>query len=390
MHLADFASSSQALRASSSQAPGAHSSQALGAEFLEEDGEGEDDDEQDEEGDSDENREVRSLQRIFSLICEHLIGPCPTKALSASAPQTKPNAKRKGKGKGKANETPDPKKRFTKNDSLRLVNAIAHTKGEVLESETPVSREDLDAGLTKRFWQELVPRYMEEASHLDKVLYKFEGKFEEAGLSPKRTGWQATASLLEEHYKKHRKLLNNAMGRFRRSGNGDGGPVEIDDSVTQYSSKFLDFCDGDIVLEYMYTVFLHHGLLEFACSDMPSWAVHDSTSGSTASSSRSFGSAQKDEQTGLVAAIKEAFGSTKDKDDPEISRKRKADADTAELRAQGAKLELYAKTSAQLDIANADLASLEGKDDETSNAKRRRLTSQISMLEASLDKLLRA
>ena len=57
-------------------------------------------------------------------------------------------------------------------------------------------------------------------------------------------------------------------------------------------------------------------------------------------------------------------------------------------RAEGAKHEFIAKTSAQLDKANGDLAELEDKDDSTSNAKRRRLNAHIRMLEDSLDKLL--
>ena len=304
----------------------------------------------------------------------------------------------KGKGKAKKETTPETKKRHTKNDSLREINAIVLTKEKFLQCENTATRDMLDAGETKIYWEELVPMYMgdKHAPHLDKVLFKFEVKFENAGLSPERTGWKATGPLLEEHYKKLRKQLNNAMCRFRRSGNGDGGPVDVDESVKKYSSKFLDFCDEDVVLEYMYTVFLQHELLEFACSDMPPAAAHDSTSGSSTSSASTSGSAQKDEHLGLVAAIKEAFGSTKEKEDPEITRKRK-DAATAELRAEGAKHELlakkhelFAKSSAQLDNANDGLAALEGKDDATSNAKRLRLSAQIRMIEASLDELLKA
>ena len=121
---------------------------------------------------------------------------------------------------------------------------------------------------------------------------------------------------------------------------------------------------------------------------MPLKAAHDSTSGSSASSAGTSSSAHKDDHLGLVAAMKEMFGSSKDKEDPEIARKRKADAATAELRAEGAKHEFIAKTSAQLDKANGELAELEDKDDSTSNAKRRRLNAHIRMLEDSLGKLL--
>ena len=300
-----------------------------------------------------------------------------------------------GKGKAKKETTPETKKRHTKDDSIRMINAMVSTKDKFLESDNTSARDVLDAGETKIYWEELVVVFISDryAAALDKVLFKFEDKFEDAGLSPERTGWKATGPLLEEHYKKLRKQLNNAMGRFRKSGNGDGGPVDVETSVTQYSSKFLDFCDQDVVLEYMYTAFHHHGLIEFACSDMDPAASHDSTSGSSATSAST--STKKGEHDGLVAAMKEIFGSTKDTPDEDIVRKRKADAATAELRAQGAKHELMgakheliAKTSNQLDNVIGDLAALEGKDDTTSDAKRRRLSAQIRMLEAALDKLL--
>jgi hypothetical protein len=246
----------------------------------------------------------------------------------------------------------------------------------------------LDARETKLFWENLAVNYMDDdcADELDKVLFRCEELLSDAELSPERTGWKATAALCEYHYKTTlRKPLNSSMGRFRKSGNGDGGPVDFNDSVTKYSSKFIDFCDGDAALSYMYEVFSRLSLLEFACSDMPENAVHDSTSASSTTSTLSQrGGSPKEDPT--VAALKEVFGAGKD--DKDVIRKRKADAEVAESKAFGVKLDLIVKQEALLDKAAQDILDLEGNDDAGSISKRMRLVKFRDSLEKSLEKLL--
>ena len=297
----------------------------------------------------------------------------------------------KGKAKAKAKSVEvDAKLRWSKNCGIRLVNCVAYDFAGFLKSEETATRDVLDAKETKLFWEDMVPHFMDDeyAEHIDKVLYKCDSLLDDAGLSPERTGWRATAALLEEHYKKGlRKPLNACVGRFRVSGNGDGGPVDIEESVTKYSSKFLDFCDGDATLIYMYTVFSRLGLLEFACSDMPTGATHDSSSSSSASVSLMppLGGSHKEDHI-LAATLKEVFGASKD--DKDVARKRKAEAEVAEHKANGAKIDLYMKQEAVLEKSMADLADLEGKYDDNSESKRKRLTAFIASLQASLAKLL--
>ena len=88
----------------------------------------------------------------------------------------------------------------------------------------------------------------------------------------------------------------------------------------------------------------------------------------------------------MAATLKEVFGASKD--DKDVARKRKAEAEVAEHKANGAKIDLYMKQEAVLEKSMADLADLEGKYDDNSESKRKRLTAFIASLQASLAKLL--
>jgi hypothetical protein len=248
-----------------------------------------------------------------------------------------------------------------------------------------VERDVLDAKEQKIYWETCAVDYVaDDDEALDQVLFRCDRMLKDAGLSPLYNGWKATAALCEEHYKGSRKKLNAAMGRFRKSGNGDGGPVEIETSITTYSAKFLDFCDGDVALEYMYIVFSRLGLLEFACSDMPEGSMHDSSRGSNAAGPPPKGgpSNKGDKVDPNIEIIREILGV--DSNNKDVGRKRKADASVAESKAQGAKLDLMVKQEALLDSTNDDIDKLTGKDDETSNAKRTRLVARKTWLEKSL------
>jgi hypothetical protein len=61
-----------------------------------------------------------------------------------------------GKGKAKKETTPETKKRHTKDDSIRMINAMVSTKDKFLESDKTSARDVLDAGETKIYWEELV------------------------------------------------------------------------------------------------------------------------------------------------------------------------------------------------------------------------------------------
>lgn len=239
------------------------------------------------------------------------------------------------------------------------------------------------------FWENAAVNCMDDslAPDLDKVLFKNEALLEDAGLCPLRTGWKATAALLEQHYKNDiRKPLNEAMRRFRISGNGDGGPVDYQTSVTKYSSKFKDFCDGDAVVEYYYNVASKLNLVEFSCSDMPENAAHNSSGGSSTTTSIPRGGSPPTKEDPTVAAIKEVFGAAKD--DKDAIRKRKAEAEVAEGKAFGVKLDLIVKQEALLDKTAQDIRDLEGQDDAFSVSKRARLMKLRDSLVTSLEKML--
>ena len=112
---------------------------------------------------------------------------------------------------------------------IRFINVIAYDKDGYLASELTASRHEIDAGETKLFYETAALNYNDDdlADILDKVLFNCDVLLEEAGLSPLRTSWVCTAALFEDHFKKNlRKPFNDAMNRFKQSGQGDGGPED--------------------------------------------------------------------------------------------------------------------------------------------------------------------
>ena len=97
-------------------------------------------------------------------------------------------------------------------------------------------------------------------------------------INPSAHDYEATGSKLDTEFRDARAKLDRALAGFRKSGNGDGGPVKEDDAYT-YSAKFKDFLDGDAGLMYLYACLTKGGtnLLECATSHLATAAQRDST-----------------------------------------------------------------------------------------------------------------
>lgn len=55
------------------------------------------------------------------------------------------------------------------------------------------------------------------------------------------------------------------MPNFERSGGGNGGPVDPANWFV-ISSTFWNYCNGNVLLYYVYIVLTKHGCLKVACS----------------------------------------------------------------------------------------------------------------------------
>ena len=140
--------------------------------------------------------------------------------------------------------------------------------------------------------------------------------FDEAHINPKFRGYPAGAEKLEKEYKSLRTQFTITMGKFRKSGMGDGWAGTEDERVhltnTVYSCNFRDFCYGKPLVLYMYELLLPFDLLESAGGDMPaastssSSAPPRSTSTPTPSSSSTRSSKKRNDKFApLVAAMRQ-------------------------------------------------------------------------------------
>ena len=152
----------------------------------------------------------------------------------------------------------------------------------------PTDRLTLDGGARNSFWQTVAlgfnnpdNTYEPHTSMHDSDLT---AKFVEEGLSPEYNGYVATAAKVEEEFKSMRTDYVHAMAKFRQSGMGDMGPdvnaleyeAKVKLSNTVYSSKFKDFTNKNLVIAYMYELFLIYDLLASAGCDMPEGTSHSS------------------------------------------------------------------------------------------------------------------
>ena len=97
-------------------------------------------------------------------------------------------------------------------------------------------------------------------------------------LSVGPTTYVVDADKCQEEFKKMRTKLAKAMSHFRQSGMGDCPDEEkVAQSNKVFSSDFADFVDGNMVLYYMYHLFIILGdnLLESAQTSMPEQTGHN-------------------------------------------------------------------------------------------------------------------
>jgi hypothetical protein len=98
-----------------------------------------------------------------------------------------------------------------------------------------------------------------------------------AGLSAERNGMLFVADDLKKKFRDARSTVDDALARHRISGNGDGGPLSTADvatQLTQWSSNFKDFLQGDSATYYFYFVLINAGLLHSVTAQMPEAAMH--------------------------------------------------------------------------------------------------------------------
>jgi hypothetical protein len=193
--------------------------------------------------------------------------------------------------------------------------------------------------------------------------------FANANFDPSSTGYCADANKLKTEFTSIVTSLTEGLAAFRVSGNGDKQSVDDATSLTVFSSYFINYCRGDLVLYYAYCVLLMTGLLESATAFMPIAARASARGGdpsclqtptpSSRATSRPNSSASS--SSGNVSILAESFGHltqamqqplsvnlAKGNDDENAKLEGQAKRKLAETQAKGAEIELLALTESEL------------------------------------------
>lgn len=197
---------------------------------------------------------------------------------------------------------------FSKQRDLpRLVNVIIHLKEDYLKRDMNLSRLEIDDRGAGRdpFWSKAVELYnSSDDDDYNYNLYPQQSIFDDFLFT--NSGYTPNEGQLKAKYNEVRKIIDYALVKFRKSGQGDGicedgsissdsngstnsvsrseiKGVSVEDSLNKYSSDFFNFINLDAHIMYFYTAFINYDLLESAVSDMPKNAVGSSEYASSTS-----------------------------------------------------------------------------------------------------------
>eukprot|EP00965_Chrysotila_dentata_P120451 3982727-Pleurochrysis_carterae.AAC.1 len=172
-----------------------------------------------------------------------------------------------------------------KNHTVRLVHVCMELKAEFLARDECLDRRALDGAARDSFWQLAAKKFADPSFnpplHPGGALPGEKSLFESNLKGGLRASWSShpvDALKLKKEFQATRSSLNTAMGRFRSSGMGDMAEADkIRESNTVYSSTFENFCNGNAVAFYMYTVLVEHGCLESVTCAMPEGTTDSSS-----------------------------------------------------------------------------------------------------------------
>ena len=128
------------------------------------------------------------------------------------------------------------------------MSVIITLQDSFLKRHRAVDRKTKDAKDFKAFWTEAAVLF-NDPKYETVILADPEGRGFAEGLVQKYSGHITDAATLEaSRFNPLRSKLDKVMPRFRDSGNGDGGPVSLDDAYNTHSSTFWNFCNGELLL----------------------------------------------------------------------------------------------------------------------------------------------
>jgi hypothetical protein len=153
-------------------------------------------------------------------------------------------------------------------DLPRMMSALMNDITAFASRDKGLTRLEKDNKDTKAFWATCAVLFNDPT--FKTILFECPDGHEFHGFSASYSGHKTDSSALETtRFGALRTELDRAFGSFAVSGGGDGGAVEPG-AMYVMSSKFWNFCNGNLALYYFYIVLVKHGALKCAVSAMES------------------------------------------------------------------------------------------------------------------------
>jgi hypothetical protein len=180
----------------------------------------------------------------------------------------------------------DKKQRWTQVKMVRLFHVCTseELKPLFIARDRKLTRHELDANARDDFWQKAALMFNSPDAKFH-LLSPRQGESHDANfydhLLPglKHTSYVADPEKLKKEFGTTRTLFTKVYNDFKRSGEGANPSAEkvaedqeneANDMVYRpHGSSFWCFCQGNVVMDYMYTMFLKYDLLENVTTNMP-------------------------------------------------------------------------------------------------------------------------
>ena len=182
----------------------------------------------------------------------------------------------------------DTSSRWSKTKAVRLLHSIVKHKVKFVARDKKLTRAELDAGAQHSCWEAICETF--NGSETFDIITSKEGwdKYTSLGVISTSSSYVLEREKAMKEFGTMRTQLTKCLVNYRQSGMGNDvdDDKRREDSTKVYSDTFFTFTNGNLVLDYMYELFLKYDILESATCEMPKDAQFGVNSKRPASDSR--------------------------------------------------------------------------------------------------------
>jgi hypothetical protein len=179
-------------------------------------------------------------------------------------------------------ELASSKVRWSVSKTARLLHVIVELKDDFLLRDRKLSRAEFESISPLHFWEKACVLFNDP--NFKPTLLKPKGEMDRDSyrrLVITTTDYKAEAKKLKEEFSELKGLLTKALANFMISGMGDVADEDKrkEDAHKVYSSNFYSYCNKNVLVAYIYELFLPFGILFSATAEMPASASASSEAG---------------------------------------------------------------------------------------------------------------